>query len=134
MRRKKEPKPEETETHQEAGDTVEPAEASEARPAEPEKPKPPEPEKVYVGTGVSWAIVLTVVLIAFIAVVAARNTAAVTVDLIFWRLEAPLISIILGTAAAAVILDELVGIIWRWRRRRLLKQREELKRLKKEAT
>jgi len=109
---------------------VEPATAGE-KPTKPEPPAPPEPEKVYVGTGISWAIVFGVLLIVVIAVLALRDTAAVTVDLLFWQIEAPLISVILGVAAITVVIDELIGMILRIRKRRLKKQKEELKRLKK---
>lgn len=109
---------------------AEPAVAGE-EPTKPVPPPPPEPEKVYVGTGISWAIVFGVLLIVVIAVLALRNTAAVTVDLLFWQIEAPLISVILGVAAITVVIDELIGMILRIRKRRLKKQKEELKRLKK---
>ncbi len=130
MRHEDEPKPEETEAGED--EHVEPAETKTKAP-EPEAPAapPPEPEKVYVGTGISWAILFGVVLIVVIAILALRNTASVTVDLLFWQIEAPLISVILGVAAITVVIDELIGMILRIRKRRLKKQKEELKRLKK---
>lgn len=121
---------------------LEPAFATETAPAtervekEPIEVKPPEEvepaeKKVYVGTGVSWAILFGVLLIAFIAILAAQNTAPVKVNLLFWELEAPLISVILGVAAVTVVIDELIGVIVRLRRRRRLRQRDELRELKK---
>ena len=99
-------------------------------PVEPIEPAA-EQKKVYVGTGVSWAILLGVVLIVFIAILAALNTAAVPLNLVFWKGDVPLISIILGVGAVTVVVDELIGMIIRLRRRRRLRQRDELKELKK---
>jgi uncharacterized integral membrane protein len=91
----------------------------------------PQHKSVYVGTGVSWAVIFGALLIVVIAILAALNTTAVSVNLIFWKGDIPLISIILGVAAAAVVIDELVGLAIRRRRRRRFRQRDELKELKR---
>ncbi|NIA25360.1 MAG: DUF1049 domain-containing protein [Gammaproteobacteria bacterium] len=93
----------------------------------------PAEKRVYVGAGVSWAIIFGALLIVIVAVLAALNTAAVPLNLIFWKGEVPLISIILGVVAVTVIIDELVGLIFRLRRRRRLRQKDKLKELKKGA-
>lgn len=122
--------PVEEPTREEGEPLTQPVPAEPETIAEPVEARPVE-KKVYVGTGVSWAILLGVLLIAFIAVLAAQNTASVTVNLLFWKVEAPLISVILGVAAVTVVIDELIGVIVRLRRRRRLRQRDELKELKK---
>jgi len=122
--------PVEEPTREESEPLTQPVPAEPETIAEPVEARPVE-KKVYVGTGVSWAILVGVLLIAFIAVLAAQNTAPVTVNLLFWKVEAPLISVILGVAAVTVVIDELIGVIVRLRRRRRLRQRDELKELKK---
>ncbi|NOY56529.1 MAG: DUF1049 domain-containing protein [Actinobacteria bacterium] len=102
---------------------------SQTEPVVPEEQ--PAQKKVYVGAGVSWPIIFGALLIVIVAVLAALNTAAVPLDLIFWKGEVPLISIILGVAAITVIIDELAGLIFRLRRRRRLRRKDKLKKLEK---
>ncbi len=82
--------------------------------------------------GVRWSLLAGLALIAAIAVMAAQNTQKVTLNFLGWDGRAPLIAIILGTAVVAVLFDEVVGFIWRRRRRKTLAEREELKRLRSE--
>jgi len=101
-------------------------------PTEPVAPgRQPAQKKVYVGAGVSWAIVFGALLIVIVAVLAALNTAPVPLDLVFWKGEVPLISVILGVIAVTVIIDESVGLIFRLRRRRRLRQKNRLKEIEK---
>ncbi len=86
----------------------------------------------YRGTGfyVSLAIIfLTAVTLLILAV---QNTAEVTVEILGLDFELPLFAVILGTALIAVILDELIGVVWRRQQRTRLEEKAELRRLRAE--
>jgi uncharacterized integral membrane protein len=90
----------------------------------------PEQQRVFAGTGISWAFIFGVILTAAIIVLAVQNTDEVPVKLFFWETQAPLIIVMLVTALVVVLIDELIGMIIRRRKRRVLAEREELKRLR----
>lgn len=107
-------------------------------PVAPEGPEPvavPEPEqhRVFAGTGISWAFIFGAILTAAIIVLAIQNTDPVPVQLYFWEAEAPLIIVMLITALAVILIDEMIGLIIRRRKRKVLAEREELKRLRSQA-
>lgn len=86
----------------------------------------------YSGTGfyVSLAIIfLTAITLLILAV---QNTREVTVEFLGLEFDLPLFAVILGTALIAVILDELIGVVWRRQRRTRLEERAELQRLRAE--
>jgi uncharacterized integral membrane protein len=114
---------------------VEPIEvdqASEPAPATEVQPEP-SPDRVFAGTGISWAFIFGAILTAAIIILAVQNTDSVPVKLYFWETEAPLIIVMLVTALVVVLIDEMIGLIIRRRRRRVLAEREELKRLRAQA-
>ena len=120
--------------------TVEPLENIDRFPPEGslEKPEPapvPEPEqhRVFAGTGISWAFIVGVLLTVAVIVLAVQNTDQVPVKLYFWETTAPLIIVMLVSALAAILIDELIGMIIRRRKRKVLADREELKRLRAKA-
>lgn len=121
-------------------ETVEPPERvdrflpEEALP-EPEPVAVPEPEqrRVFAGTGISWAFVFGVLLAVAVIVLAVQNTDTVPIKLYFWETTAPLIIVMLVTALAAILIDELIGMIIRRRKRKVLADREELKHLRAKA-
>ncbi len=86
------------------------------------------------GPGIRWGLIAGLILIAAIAVLAGQNTQDVTLNFLWWDGRAPLIAIILGTVVVAILFDEVVGFIWRRRRRRELAEKEELKRLRSERS
>lgn len=90
----------------------------------------PEPERVFVGTGLFWGLIVGVILGLAVVILAAQNTTNVTVSFLGWDFSTPLIVLILGTFLIGIILDELFGLVYRKRRRRTLREREELKRLR----
>jgi uncharacterized integral membrane protein len=104
-------------------------------PEEPEEAPVPEPEqhRVFAGTGISWAFIFGVLLTVAIIVLAIQNTDAVPVTLYFWKTSAPLIIVMVVTGLAAILIDELIGMIIRRRKRKVLAEREELKRLRAKA-
>ncbi len=111
----------------------------ETAPVEPvQKPEPvatpaPEQHRVFAGTGISWAFIVGVLLTVAIIVLAVQNTDQVPVTLYFWNIEAPLIIVMVVTGLAAILIDELIGMIIRRRKRKVLAEREELKRLRAKA-
>ncbi len=104
----------------------------------------PVPEEVQKGTeppglgqdktGVRWSLISSLILIAAITILAAQNTQNVRLNYLGWTGRAPLVAIILATVFIAVLIDEAVGFFWRRRRRRLVAEREELKRLRSERS
>lgn len=91
-------------------------------------------ERVYAGTGLSWAFVAFVVLAAAVILFVVQNTERVRVEWAFWDFETSLAGVVLGVILAAVILTSLVGLAWRRSRRRTLTEREQVRHLEEEVT
>jgi uncharacterized integral membrane protein len=93
-----------------------------------------EPEKSvehhFVGTGVFWGLVVGVVLAVIVIVFAAQNTQSATVNVLAWDWAAPLFVIVLLSLIIGIVLDEIVGLLFRARRRRRLSEKAELDRLR----
>jgi uncharacterized integral membrane protein len=89
--------------------------------------------KVFIGTGFFWGLVLGLILATLVIILAAQNTASITVRFLGWEISTPLIVLILGSLLIGVVLDEVAGAIYRRRKRRILNEREELKRLRGEV-
>ncbi|HUG75028.1 MAG TPA: lipopolysaccharide assembly protein LapA domain-containing protein [Acidimicrobiia bacterium] len=89
--------------------------------------------KVFVGTGLFWGLMFGVLFTAAVIVFAAQNTASIEVTFLVWQFATPIIVLILGSVLAGVIIDEVAGLVYRRRKRRVLTDREELKRLRKET-
>jgi uncharacterized integral membrane protein len=90
-----------------------------------------EPERHFVGTGLFWGLVVGIILAVLVIILAAQNTQSTTLSFLGFDWSTPLIVIILVSLLVGIVLDEIVGLIFRGRRRRILAEREELKRLKK---
>jgi uncharacterized integral membrane protein len=91
------------------------------------------PDRVFAGTGISWAFIFGAILTAAIIILAVQNTDSVPVKLFFWETKAPLIIVMLVTALVVILIDEMIGLIIRRRKRKMLAEREELKRLRAQA-
>ena len=89
--------------------------------------------RVFAGTGISWAFIFGVLLTVAVIVLAVQNTDPVPVTLYFWETSAPLIIVMLVAALAAILIDEMIGMIIRRRKRKILADREELKRFRAKA-
>lgn len=89
-----------------------------------------EVHRVFVGTGLFWGLVLATVLTVIVIILAAQNIQQVTVKFLTFEGGAPLIAVLLASLLVGVILDEIVGWAYRARRRRILTEKEELKRLR----
>src|SRR6056297_2094324 len=89
-----------------------------------------EPVRDYRGTGVVWGGILVLLLAIGLIIVAFQNSQEVEFDFLWIDTTAPLVLILAITVAAAIVIDEIVGSVWRRRRRSRLRDREELKRLR----
>ncbi|HEY5686311.1 MAG TPA: lipopolysaccharide assembly protein LapA domain-containing protein [Acidimicrobiia bacterium] len=90
-------------------------------------------ERVFVGTGLFWGLVVGVLLAIGVVILAAQNTGRTTIAFLGWEFSTPLIVVILGTLLVGVIFDELFGLVYRARRRRTMSDRDQLKRIDRSA-
>lgn len=86
----------------------------------------------YRGTGFYVSLVIIFLAAVTLLILAVQNTGEVTVEILGLDFELPLFAVILGTALIVVILDELIGVVWRHQRRTRLAERAELHRLRAE--
>ena len=94
----------------------------------------PTKERVFVGTGLFWGLIIGVVLAIGVLVLAAQNTANITVTFMAWDFATPLIVLILGSLLIGVVLTELFGLVYRTKRRRTQRDRDHLQRLQQSQT
>jgi len=90
----------------------------------------PEHHREFVGTGVFWGLVVGVILALIVVVFAAQNTQSATIKVLPWDWSSPLFVVVLISLLIGIVLDEIVGLLYRARRRRRLAEKEELKRLR----
>lgn len=88
------------------------------------------PERVFVGTGLFWGLIVGFILALGVVILAAQNTGAVSISFLGWDFSTSLIVVILGSLLIGIVVDELFGLVYRKRRRRTLRDRDELKRLR----
>jgi uncharacterized integral membrane protein len=88
-------------------------------------------ERVFVGTGLFWGLGVGVLLAVALVVLAAQNTGSTTIAFLGWEFSTPLFVVILGTLLVGVIFDELFGLVYRARRRRTMRDRDQLKRIER---
>lgn len=106
-----------------------PAPAIEAPAAEP----PAEKEWEFVGTGLFWGLVVGVLLAVIVIIFSAQNTGDTPVKFLWWEWASPVFAVILVSLLMGIVLDEIVGLLFRSRRRRRLAEREELNRLRRQS-
>ena len=87
-------------------------------------------ERVFVGTGMFWGLIVGVILAVAVVILAAQNTGTSTTSFLGWDFSTPLVVLILGSLLTGIVLDELFGLVYRKRRRRTLSDRDELQRLR----
>lgn len=87
------------------------------------------------GRGPGFAIALVAFVLVTVAIIALvfQNQDPVPLRWLWIETEVPLFVVVLVAGLVAVLLDELVGFIWRVRRRRRLAEKAELARLRSEA-
>jgi uncharacterized integral membrane protein len=90
-----------------------------------------EPARDFRGTGIMWGAVALVAVAVLFVVVALQNAHDVEFDFLWATVQTPLILIIAITIAVTLVVDEVVGFLWRRRRRTRLREREELRSLRK---
>lgn len=86
----------------------------------------------YRGTGFYVSLAIIFLAAVTLLILAVQNTAEVTVEILAFEFDLPLFAVILGTALIVVIIDELIGVVWRRQRRTRLEERAELQRLRAE--
>lgn len=74
----------------------------------------------YRGTGFYASVIGAIILAAGLLAFAVQNTGTVTVEWLWLELTAPLFAWVIGAALLAVVVDELVGLVWRGRERNRL--------------
>ena len=121
-----EPSHPETSDHPEHSDT-------EAHPDAPNDQLPTRTVREYKGTGIMWgAIGLVLLLVGFIIVVL-QNGDNVEFNFLWITVTTPLSLVIAVTTAVSLAVGELIGFVWRRRRRSDLQRREELRRLREKT-
>lgn len=102
-------------------------------PAENERPdeqaKAPAPER---RADVPWGLAGFLVLALLLVVFAVQNTQSVELRFLGFEGSYPLVVIIITVVVVTVLLDEILGFVMRRRRTRRAREREELKRLRKQ--
>lgn len=91
-------------------------------------------ERVFVGTGLFWGLIIGVVLAIGVVILAAQNTGSITVAFMGWEFSTPLIVLILSSLLIGVVFDELFGLFYRNRRRRSQRDRDHVERLQQSQT
>ena len=86
-------------------------------------------ERVFVGTGLFWGLIVGLLLATTIIALAAQNTGSIPVDFFGWHFSTSLIVVVLGALLIGLVLDELFGLFYRGRRRRSMSDRDRLARL-----
>ncbi len=91
-------------------------------------------ERVFVGTGLFWGLIIGLVLALGVLVLVAQNTDSIVVTFMAWDFSTPLIVLILGALLVGVVFDELFGLLYRTRRRRTQRDQDHLERLQQSQT
>jgi uncharacterized integral membrane protein len=86
------------------------------------------------GTGFSATLIIGVVVAVLVIILAAQNTGHVRFHFLWWHVRSPLIVIILATALAGIVVDEVGGLFWRRRRRRVTRAGRRLRRTSPRAS
>lgn len=89
-------------------------------------PNPTRRDRVFVGTGMFWGLIVGVLLAVSAIILAAQNTGSVSVSFLGWEFTTPLIALLLLALLVGLVLDELFGLVYRARRRRVMSDREQL--------
>ena len=90
----------------------------------------PRVEDVDPGGGIAWGVISLLIGVVLIVVFAVQNTETVPVEFLWWSGEFPLSIVIVATAAIALVLGELLGVIYRRRHRARMAEKEELRQLR----
>ncbi len=90
----------------------------------------PPVEDVDPRTGIPWGVIVLFVGLILVVVFAVQNTELVRVEFLWLDAEFPLSIIILLTAGISVLLGQLLGVVYRKRRRQRRAEKAELQQLR----
>lgn len=90
----------------------------------------PDRKVEYRGTGFYVGLVAILLFALALLVLAVQNTQEVDVDFLGFAFTVPLFAVAIGAAILAIVLDALIGLVWRRQRRTRLEERAELDRLR----
>jgi uncharacterized integral membrane protein len=76
-----------------------------------------QPRDRYPGSGIAPGVVVLMLAAACVVVVVAQNTDAVRFEFLWWDAHVSLAALLLAAGLVVAVLDELVGLVWRRRRR-----------------
>ncbi|MGD1052639.1 MAG: LapA family protein [Candidatus Dormibacteria bacterium] len=85
------------------------------------------------GTGLSWTLVIAMVMAVAIVIGIIQNAQGVRLHYLGWHGSVSLIAVLLATVVLTVAVTSLVGVIWRRRRRHQLTESSELHELREQA-
>lgn len=77
-----------------------------------------ETQREYVGAGVIGGVVLLLVLGVLLVALIAQNAETVPFELLWFSADVSLAALLLGVAVGSILVAELVGVLWRRRRRK----------------
>ncbi|HEX2369002.1 MAG TPA: LapA family protein [Acidimicrobiia bacterium] len=97
-------------------------------------PSQPVVEKTPTGTGPRWGLIIGIILAIPLIVFLAQNTQYVVINFMSWTTEVPLVSVLASTVVLTVIITEVIGLFVRRRRRKVLAERAELRRLRSSSS
>ena len=109
------------------------AEAAATSPGLEVSPLPPPDrvvERVPTGTGVRWGLILGIILSIPLIVFLAQNTQSVTINFLAWTGQIPLVAVLGATVIITIVIDELIGLAVRSRRRKSIVEHQELQQLR----
>jgi len=102
-------------------------------PIDPEEAPSAAPEITHSGSGVAWGAVIMLLGLALLIIFAVQNTDPVAVEFLWLDGNYPLSLVILITVAVVVLFVELLGLLFRRRRRKRHAERQELKRFRESS-
>lgn len=75
-------------------------------------------QREYVGAGLIGGVVLLLVLGVLLVALIAQNAETVPFELLWFSADVSLAALLLGVAVGSILVAELVGVLWRRRRRK----------------
>lgn len=81
-----------------------------------------------------WSAVALLTALAALLVVIIQNTHDVAFEFLWFDVQTPLSLVLAITFGVALVVGEVVGFVWRRRRRTRMRERDELRRLRQRPT
>lgn len=85
----------------------------------------------YRGTGFYVSVALIIITAAILLVFAVQNAHEVEINFLAFDATVPLFAVVIGAALATVVLDQLIGLVWRRHKRHRLEEKKELEELRR---